>query len=36
MKCPKCGRTMSIGVAHDDGDAYQYECRCGHIERVRR
>ncbi len=35
-RCPKCGRQMTIGVAHDDADKYQYECRCGYIERVNR
>lgn len=32
MKCPRCGREMTIGAAHSDGDAYQYECHgCGKI-----
>lgn len=35
-KCPKCGLPMTIGTAHDDGDQYQWECRCGFIRGVRR
>jgi len=35
-KCPKCGRWMTQGSPHADGDAYQWECHCGYIERVSR
>lgn len=32
MECPKCGRTMTIGAPHSEGDKYQYECLgCGHV-----
>lgn len=34
QECPKCGRPMTQGAPHADGDIYQWECRCGHIIRV--
>lgn len=37
MRCPKCGREMSRGAPHCEGDAYQWECcGCGNIIRVGR
>ena len=35
-ECPKCGRPMAQGAPHADGDAYQWECKCGHIIRAGR
>jgi len=32
MKCPKCGREMSIGISHDERYDAQYECQCGYCE----
>jgi len=31
--CPKCGRMMTRGAPHADGDEYQWECECGYTER---
>jgi ribosomal protein S27AE len=36
MKCPRCGREMAMGAPHDEGDAFQWECRCGYIKPVAR
>jgi len=35
MKCPKCGRKMTIGVSHTGNPKGQWECRCGTIIQVR-
>lgn len=31
MRCPRCGCTMTLGVAHDVGYSGQWECSCGCI-----
>jgi transcription initiation factor TFIIIB Brf1 subunit/transcription initiation factor TFIIB len=32
MKCPKCGCEMTMGCAHEEGWAGQWECdNCGNV-----